>query len=61
MVDCDLVHCDVHYGTVVSVSVVAMEIRLAYLGRATAAAANADDTATVFLFDLFARLEDRRE
>jgi len=44
-----------------SVIVMTVEIRLAYLGRATTAAADADDAATMFLFDLFARLENRRK
>ena len=60
VVDCYLVHCDVHYGTMTSMpAVVSMEIGLAYLGRAAASAAYSDDATAVFLLHLFARLEYR--
>ena len=41
--------------------VVAVEIGLTYLGSAIASTANTDDTAAVFLFNLFAGLENRRK
>ena len=62
VVDCYLVHSDVHYRAVTSVAVVPVEVRLAYLRRsATLTAANSDDASTMFLLHLFVGLEYGRQ
>ena len=62
MVDCYLVHRDVHYRTVVSLAMVlSVEIRLAYVRRAAASTPDSNDATAVFLLYLFARLENRRQ
>ena len=56
VVDCNLIHCDIHYRTVTSMCIMmAVEIGLPYVWH-SAIALNAEDAA-MFLLHLFARLE----
>ena len=60
VVDCNLIHCNVHYWTVASVAVVTVEIRLSYV-RYAAVSGHSEDTSAMFLLHLFAWLENRRK
>ena len=58
VVDCYLIHCDIHYWAMASMTVMPVEIRLSDI-RYAVVALNSEHATAVFLFDLFARLENR--